>query len=299
MIICGTLNPQLEIPPTISISLTKPLPQNFSLPSGIIYYIKQTPIATDSSYQKILQTCKFFITGNHVLTVGNFYIKEESNDIMLDYLTRINALSENLIFKLWLKRSLDIIVNIDIMTKFLKNIYRCNLMDITISHQSFSFNDYLMLIDGGAIKELSLYNNVIKYDNGKMVPFEDLMQQVPNVIMFKCSYTQTPQSAFNSKTAEKLTALPKFEHLKYLKIYDIYPKFNAIHFCDFIKKNGCNYGITFRSAAIDESWFKMFETELKESDFIVTMKEYNDILPFSKSNNTQNLTSIEVRKKII
>uniref|UniRef100_A0A914PLC7 Uncharacterized protein n=1 Tax=Panagrolaimus davidi TaxID=227884 RepID=A0A914PLC7_9BILA len=185
------------------------------------------------------------------------------------------------------------------MNKFLKNIYRCNLMDITISHQSFSFNDYLMLIDGGGIKELSLYNNVIKYDNGKMVPFEDLMQQVPNVIMFKCSYTQTPQSAFNSKTAEKLTALPKFEHLKYLKIYDIYPKFNVIHFCDFIKKNGCNYGITFRSSTTDEAWFKMFETELKESDFTVTMKEFNDILPFSKSNNTQNLTSIEVRKKII
>uniref|UniRef100_A0A914Z0Q7 Uncharacterized protein n=1 Tax=Panagrolaimus superbus TaxID=310955 RepID=A0A914Z0Q7_9BILA len=298
-IVTGHLPCTLEIQPTLSFVLTKPRRQYFSFPSGIIHYISHTPSSYDG-YQNLLQSCKYFVFKKYIVISDTFYVKEESNDIMLNYLTKFDVLSDNLRYKLWMNRLLTLQTDNDatMMTKLLRNTYRCNLIYLTVSHQTFSYNEYLMLVEGGKLQDLVFWNVVITYDDGTIVPFENMLENVPNINEVTCSYTETPKSAISSKTIENLLNLPIFNKLVVFKIYDKYPKCNAQQFCDFIKKtNILIFEMYFTSAVIDEKWFKTFETNFENTNFIAKKKIEKGRVPFSKSTKYHDLTVIEIRKK--
>jgi hypothetical protein len=183
MIVTGSLNADLKYPTILNNILSKPRRQSFSLPIGIIHSMKFKPLS-QKGYQKLQQTCKYFCWGKRILIADNFYVKENSNDLLLLFLTRIDALSPDLLYKIWINRSLSFIIQnpSHVMTQLLNNVYRCDLVDLTVTNQVFTYDEYLMLTGSGSIKTFYFFNVTVKYSDDKVVPFECLLEKLPNLV---------------------------------------------------------------------------------------------------------------------
>uniref|UniRef100_A0AC35G0L6 Uncharacterized protein n=1 Tax=Panagrolaimus sp. PS1159 TaxID=55785 RepID=A0AC35G0L6_9BILA len=101
---------------------------------------------------------------------------------------------------------------------------------------------------------------IVKDDNRRIVPFEDIMARVPNVSYCAYNIDDNINSVYTSETASKMAQLPPFTNLKYFHIFQNSDQFNPEDFCDFIKKNSSavDYLITFHDSVSMEHkrWFK-------------------------------------------
>uniref|UniRef100_A0A914Q6B4 Uncharacterized protein n=1 Tax=Panagrolaimus davidi TaxID=227884 RepID=A0A914Q6B4_9BILA len=110
--------------------------QNWSLPNSIIYYISKNP-STSKSFQKLIQSCKYFFIKNPIIIVPEFHVTQFSNEITCN---------------IWITESLGIITDSPVS---INKIYQCDATSITISGQRLSINELIAFASKSEMLHLS------------------------------------------------------------------------------------------------------------------------------------------------
>ena len=191
-------------------SFASPRSQNFSLPLSIIYYITKTPTRPEG-YMKLIQTCKYFTSKQHIVpigyiecmefggtdydpyeedipTLGKIYIRNDRSSYRYPksygfYCPDLKKLQnlETVEYKIWLHGELLCLRSGNF--RFLnQKIYRCDCKILNFSLSvSVKYDEFMFLIASGSVQELTL-ECPIKRKAGTLLLLEEIFEMVPNII---------------------------------------------------------------------------------------------------------------------
>uniref|UniRef100_A0AC35F4Y7 Uncharacterized protein n=1 Tax=Panagrolaimus sp. PS1159 TaxID=55785 RepID=A0AC35F4Y7_9BILA len=223
---------------TKSYTFKNPRPQNFPFPSGVIYYITKFSSSIEG-HQKLQKTCKYFYGKNQILVFNSLIWSKDyakwttKKDFIIE--------TEKISYKIWLYKCLNIegSINKNVVGFLTEKIYYCDIYSLTVKDQNIGFNEYKFLTSSGKIQLLSFENITVKYDSNdddEIVPFENIIEQLPNLVGLTCVYNNNFVKHFTLKTAQNLVKFPIFKHLKGCIIGGIPELLNIEYFCDFVKQ---------------------------------------------------------------
>uniref|UniRef100_A0AC35FCZ9 DUF3822 family protein n=1 Tax=Panagrolaimus sp. PS1159 TaxID=55785 RepID=A0AC35FCZ9_9BILA len=225
--------------------------QNFSLPSGIIYYITHTP-SSSKGYQKLQQTCKYYYFKKQLIIFDNFKwsaMQKACRNHM--YLIDL----ENSAYKIWLTKELTIYGqnDEDFITSLMPRIYKSNISTLKLCYHNISFKDYKILSEN--VHYLTINDSMIVKDDGTFLPLEEMIELLPKLYYLFCSFSSNNELFYTSQTAKKLTELSQFLSLNKVFFYGVSALFNPIHFCQFVENyENANFFINFCPTVSIESY---------------------------------------------
>ena len=191
-------------------SFESPRLQNFSLPSTIIYYITKTP-TRPRGYMKLIQTCKYFTSKQHIVPIGCVRLEEVIHYIEIrrtmegfgvnqeNYgFFRSEGLFEKSVsprlylpspvplksiqYKIWLCG--DLVVNSHhVIRSLLPKIFRCECRRLVLSYlypDCLDYDDFMFLMASGSIQELTV-GCPVKRKDGTLLLLEDIFEMAPNI----------------------------------------------------------------------------------------------------------------------
>uniref|UniRef100_A0A914QYN5 Uncharacterized protein n=1 Tax=Panagrolaimus davidi TaxID=227884 RepID=A0A914QYN5_9BILA len=100
------------------------------------------------------------------------------------------------------------------------------------NYHDITFKEFL-LITGNAEK-LYMKNHTIKYENGKVVPFEDIVANLPKL---KSLDYYSDGMDFTPDSANKLMEISHFKNMSHLSLYDIPETLDVAKMFDFMVAN--------------------------------------------------------------
>uniref|UniRef100_A0AC34G2K4 Uncharacterized protein n=1 Tax=Panagrolaimus sp. ES5 TaxID=591445 RepID=A0AC34G2K4_9BILA len=231
-------------------------PQLFSIPDSVIYYITKNP-ATLKLYKSIVKTCKYFFAKNPILIIpllqawhnsGNEKDKKQEwkisfNENSVDF-DKISAA------KLWITDGIEVQNEIEnrsdpfFSSTILPKIYQCDITSFEINNQNLSFKDFCFITSNvGQIPHLE--GLTIKYDNGKVVPLEKILEVFPELSEFHWDIMGTP-NIITSETVKELLKFQNFGNIDFFDLTDVPEIFDIESFYAHIKKNKNTFiGIAF------------------------------------------------------
>ena len=165
----------------------KLLPQRFSIPSSILYYITKDP-TSPTVYQKLTQSCKYFYEKNRLLVVDRIKLVNckvkvyQEVDKGMPYLT---IKPHQILCKFWVTQTADICCLTDAATEtLLFKMFRVN----ELWFYSQIGNPTIVRLDSilspktiESVKKVTFYNTYPKLANGTMMPVENVFEFFPNV----------------------------------------------------------------------------------------------------------------------
>uniref|UniRef100_A0A914Y674 Uncharacterized protein n=1 Tax=Panagrolaimus superbus TaxID=310955 RepID=A0A914Y674_9BILA len=162
--------------------------QAFSLPSNLIYYISKNPLFFSVKvYQKLIQTCKYFYLKKRIIVINK--LESSQNPFIWEAYEKLNGKEyikldiRNLSFDLWLIGELNVCRQIPagFVNLLLQKVVKCDITSIYLYNYMLNFNEFLVLTESKKIKHLALEEIIVRDNDGKVVPYEDILQRVPNV----------------------------------------------------------------------------------------------------------------------
>uniref|UniRef100_A0AC34F2C5 Uncharacterized protein n=1 Tax=Panagrolaimus sp. ES5 TaxID=591445 RepID=A0AC34F2C5_9BILA len=209
------------------------LRQAFSLPDSIMHYMAMNPPSAEV-YQKLIQSCKYFFVKNSILVLPSYYEINGWGTMVNGELKDID-LSNNP-SKLWITDTFNLIKSDNtIASSIISKIYQCNVKNLQLHCQIITYDEFLILAP--AVEHLSFAGVVVKYDDGTIVLFEKLVEQLPKVK--KICLFLAGSEMITSKTIKELLKIPHFTTLDSFSLYTIPEVFDIESYYVHIKKNKC------------------------------------------------------------
>uniref|UniRef100_A0A914Y263 Uncharacterized protein n=1 Tax=Panagrolaimus superbus TaxID=310955 RepID=A0A914Y263_9BILA len=141
-----------------------------------MHYIARNP-KNAKVYQKLVQSCKYFFIKNPILVYEGISFDICWYDINENWLM-MNQTS----CKLWITHYLQITPrnheDIPHASSLIPKIYQFDLFDLNLSILTISYNVFMSLCS--SVKTLSLNRATVKNDDGTVVSFEKIIEQLPN-----------------------------------------------------------------------------------------------------------------------
>jgi hypothetical protein len=213
-------------------------PPASSFPTDVLKYIKKN--ATPGQALKFMHVCKYFcyqkfpfypvkyVIGNYSRFEFPGWLLRSIPENNLQYFDKIKNVPPNLWVTEWLEIFNETRVIYDLMPK----IAYCECSSLILKNQILRFDDYVMLTKAGKVDNLYFCNTHIKFDNGKIVPFERLLETLKNVTTIK----------FENNSAPSIVNFDNFlrfvpSTLKFITLCDPPANFNYSTFFHFIGIN--------------------------------------------------------------
>lgn len=167
--------------PNAVYTFKKPREQKFSIPNSIIKYMLENP--TGKAWKKLIQTCKYFFSQYPVFPIQS---------LSFEYGSRWDADREifdsNKFFpKLWLYGSLQCVDprHPNTLQKFILQVFKCNLNNLTVFCQTLSWDTYQILISSGSFESMEFYKCSFTYSDGTDVTLDKLLENIEHLEKFK------------------------------------------------------------------------------------------------------------------
>ena len=206
--------------------------QTFALPEALVFYIAMNPPSPEV-FNKLIQCCKYFWLKNPVITLYGFYDVNKLWETreMNGFQNRPQKIHmENFKEKLWIHFNLDISDQLtqSAASSIVPRIYRCDLYLLRLSHQSLTFDEFQIFTSSAILEELHLRETTVKNDDGSIVPIEQLIEPLPELIEFYYFNVSGDDGlqTITSETAANLNAIPHFHQIESFKMYEIPESFN-------------------------------------------------------------------------
>ena len=212
-------------------SFNFPRPQIFSIHPNIIIYLIHN-CASPILYIKLIQTCKYFFARKKVLVLDG-QVQPES---CMYLLKRSNGTTEFIKFRKGFRYWLAI-RNFHYFggERFLKNIYRCDLIILRIRYAELTFEEISFLMNGGNLENLSLISASIKHLDGTPATMDEVLIQCPKLARLDYSNYCEIFSSTTFENVNKLSFNKKWTSFN-LKISKTHGEIDPMVFCDFLKK---------------------------------------------------------------
>ena len=205
--------------------------QRFTLPEDTIIHMAKNPLSPEV-YHKLIKCCKYFWLKNPVITLNNlhhFYGDNYYTAVKVNGIRNKQRLKiENLTEKLWIHQDLVLCNNRNklMASSLIERIYRCDLIQLGLSHQILTFDEFRKLTLPRTLEVLFLNDITVKNDDGTVVPFLKLIELLPNLQNFSYFATNEELHPITSETAAKLLAIPHFPKIKHFFIKGVPESFN-------------------------------------------------------------------------
>ena len=217
--------------------------QRFSLPEALVFYITKNSLFSSADgeffvYHKLIICCKYFWLKNPVIILNGldyykfnkYWSTQDINGFQDFHKLKI----ENLNQKLWIHSYLTVCddQNLSLASSLIPKIYRCDLNDLWLSHQTVSFDEFKKFVSSGSLKSLDLNETTVKNDDGSIVPIEKLIELSPKLQNFNYEnvLTEDGLQTVTSETAANLVAIPHFHKIQHFTITEIPESFNIDEF---------------------------------------------------------------------
>uniref|UniRef100_A0A914PED2 Uncharacterized protein n=1 Tax=Panagrolaimus davidi TaxID=227884 RepID=A0A914PED2_9BILA len=207
--------------------------QDFALPDSIIFYIAKNP-KNAQMYLKMIQTCKYFFVKNPILVVPELIYTDSKWNGGCREMSFKKLSIDNVACKFWPTNQLRIrsFISNAFASSFIPKMYQCDVKDLFIFSQIISYHDFLLLSPSAVL--MSCKNVTIKYDDGKMVELEKLVEAATKVQKFRF-FSDLILSNITSKTFNELLKIPHFLKLQSLELNRIPETFDLEAFYDHMK----------------------------------------------------------------
>lgn len=151
--------------------------QNFVLPDSVIFYIAKNP-KNAKMYLKMIQTCKYFFVKNPFLVVPNLIYADSKWNV---------GSFDNVACKFWAIYQLQIQSSIssDFGSFLIPKMYQCDVKNFSLFSQIIFYKEFLFL--SSSVEFIHCRNVTVKYDDGKMVELEKLVEAATKVQYFRLS----------------------------------------------------------------------------------------------------------------
>uniref|UniRef100_A0AC34FGT1 Uncharacterized protein n=1 Tax=Panagrolaimus sp. ES5 TaxID=591445 RepID=A0AC34FGT1_9BILA len=249
--------------------------QSFSLPDSIMHYMAMNPKNAEV-YQKLVKSYKYFFVNNPILVLSDLhYIFDgwKTKKINGDW-KGIDI--KNSSCKLWITDSVVVFSVNDntVASSFISQIYQCSVKYLTLWYQITSYDEFSVL--ASAFENLEFIEVTVKYDDGAVVPFEKLVEQLRNVKKIEF-YLPSGPSAITFSTFKELLKIPHFATLDLLGLWNIPETFDVETFYTNMNKNKhTKIDLDFRNTISDQ-----YKTRLETIiDEIIDTENHEYKIPF-------------------
>ena len=208
--------------------------QQFSLPWNLVFYMAKNPPSPEV-YNKLIRCCKYFWLKNPIITLDSLcrsYDEENWETYKINGFYGRQKLIieiENLNDNLWIYYGLSVYDQNQLQaSSIIPKIYRCDIDDLSLSHQNVSFNEFKKFTSSRSFEILYLYKTTVKTDDGTIVPIEKLIEVLPKLRRFDYDDVTGDDGlqAITSETAAKLVIIPHFHQIEYFSMERIPESFN-------------------------------------------------------------------------
>uniref|UniRef100_A0A914R0V2 Uncharacterized protein n=1 Tax=Panagrolaimus davidi TaxID=227884 RepID=A0A914R0V2_9BILA len=190
-----------------------------------MFYILKNP-ATAKSYQKMIQTCKYFFIKNPIIVSADFP-HPYSFDFDKWYIGKTRFDFSQLICKFWITENFN-------FTSILPKIYKFDAKNVTLMIKVISLNDLSMFTK--TAEDITFIEVTVKNPDDSVVPFEKIFDAFVKATEFKF-YSYSTLTNFTSKTFNELLKIPHFSKLQLFYLKNIPDTFDIETFYVYMKKN--------------------------------------------------------------
>uniref|UniRef100_A0A914P9J4 Uncharacterized protein n=1 Tax=Panagrolaimus davidi TaxID=227884 RepID=A0A914P9J4_9BILA len=156
--------------------------QCFALPDPIMEYIAKNPEFAEL-YQKLIESCKYFFIKNPILVIHDLRYNNgngwEMRSLISDDWKKVDM--KKLSCKLWITGSVNVIATTsddkNALSLIIPKIDECQAESLDLFGQDIFYEELDIL--GTFAKDVYLYGSVVKYQNGKNVELEKIVQVFP------------------------------------------------------------------------------------------------------------------------
>uniref|UniRef100_A0AC34GC47 AraC family transcriptional regulator n=1 Tax=Panagrolaimus sp. ES5 TaxID=591445 RepID=A0AC34GC47_9BILA len=162
------------------------LPQEWSLPDSIIYYITKNP-SSAKAHHKSIQTCKYFFVKNSIIVADSLHIchYNEGDVIWLENEKEHFQLANVSKKKLWITSEFANFAQTpqNIVSSVLPSIYRSEAKSLRLINQVLSFKQFLFITS--KVESIFVGDITVTNPNGSIAPLEKLVEALPTVTDFQ------------------------------------------------------------------------------------------------------------------
>ena len=164
-----------------------PRVQQFSLPECIVHYLAKNPLSSEG-YLRLSKTCKYFFPKNPIILIRKLENSKLANTwkafarLGSEEYMNLNFL-ESHHFRIWLTGELNICNQLpkQAINLLLQQVYRCDVNSLYLDKHDLSWTEFEAITASGKVTHLALKEMVIKNGDGNVMPFERILEKVPNM----------------------------------------------------------------------------------------------------------------------
>uniref|UniRef100_A0A914XUK8 Uncharacterized protein n=1 Tax=Panagrolaimus superbus TaxID=310955 RepID=A0A914XUK8_9BILA len=218
------------------------LPQRFSLPESIVFYMAKNPPLT-GVHRRMLKSCKYFFIKNPIIHFHCLQYDDKngwktciSRSCLYqgkEKYRKINLKLDKIQSKIFVFFALNISSsNPTFAASLIPKMYTNKVHCVEFSRQKMLFDDFLFF-SKKAIQCYVRYSNVL-YKNGNEVPCEVILANCPKLRYFVHS---APNNCYNAVNVAELLKVPHFKKLIHFSVLEIFESFDIEKFFGYLKKN--------------------------------------------------------------
>uniref|UniRef100_A0A914Q8M8 Uncharacterized protein n=1 Tax=Panagrolaimus davidi TaxID=227884 RepID=A0A914Q8M8_9BILA len=211
----------------------------FGLPEPILYYLKKN--SNPKLLLKLMQISKYFCFKEFSYMVVKdlkymgtkwIYCKPKYN-----FKSEVLDLS-NLKIPFVIHNGLNCDTeDVSLVSSFLSKVIVCDITKLRLVNQIITLNEFKLLISSGNVKRFSFFHSHVEYENGEIVPIDEIMKFIRNVTEFRWYLDTSMMSTFNSESVQNLIKVINHFILKTFCLMNIPETFDFNLFATFMDKN--------------------------------------------------------------
>uniref|UniRef100_A0A914PDD4 Uncharacterized protein n=1 Tax=Panagrolaimus davidi TaxID=227884 RepID=A0A914PDD4_9BILA len=139
---------------------------------------------------------------------------------------------------LWITKEINCYTeDVSLVSSILSKVIVCDITYLRLVNQIITLNEFKLLISSGNIKTFKFCLSHVEYENGEIVPIDEIMKLIPNVTVFRWYLDKTMMSTFTSETIQNLIKAINPLILKTFCLMNIPETFDFNLFATFMDKN--------------------------------------------------------------
>uniref|UniRef100_A0AC35GFN0 Uncharacterized protein n=1 Tax=Panagrolaimus sp. PS1159 TaxID=55785 RepID=A0AC35GFN0_9BILA len=131
--------------------------------------------------------------------------------------------------------------DVSLVSSLLSKVIVCDITTLRLLNQIITLNEFKLLISSGNVKTFSFCLSHVEYENGEIVPIDEIMKLIPNVTEFRWYLDTSMISTFTSETVRNLIKVVNPLILKTFCLKNIPETFDFNLFATFMDKNPLIY----------------------------------------------------------
>uniref|UniRef100_A0A914Q2R2 Uncharacterized protein n=1 Tax=Panagrolaimus davidi TaxID=227884 RepID=A0A914Q2R2_9BILA len=143
--------------------------------------------------------------------------------------------------------------DVSLVSSLLSKVIVCDITNLGLDDQIITLNEFKLLISSGNVTTFSFGFSHVEYENGEIVPIDEIMELIPNVTEFQWYLDNSMLSTFTSETVQNLINVINPSILKTFCLKNIPETFDFNLFVIFMDKNPLiEYDLDFNIHIADE-----------------------------------------------